>query len=956
VACGRLAKLSQRRYSPRCFPLDAQGTRHAGVFVPTVFAVVVGAVIGMLWDGSFAAIVGALLGWLLVRSFRLEKDLAATREWIEAIEAQRRAPAEARQALPSEPVIAVRPHETPPSAAADAKRQAAAVEIVTGGVGAPAPPPTPLPPSPPPPTPPPSPRAAESPELSPPPPAPAADPVAALAHWLFGGNTIVKAGIGILFIGLAFLAKFAAEHTTVPIEMRLSGIGGAAIVLLVIGWRLRERRPVYAQTLQGGAVAVLYLTLFAAFKLFGVLAVGPVFALMVLVAVLAAVLAVLQDASVLAVVGALGGFATPILVSTGGGSHVALFTYYLVLDLGIAAVAWHKTWRPLNLVGFVFTFVVGTAWGVLQYRDSHYTSSQAFLLAFFVLFVAIMLMPARRLATARPVRRSDGWVNGTFLFGLPTIAFGLQYGLVRHTEYGAALSALALAAFYVGLAAWMRAAPRLAVVFEGSLAIGTVFVTLTIPFALDARSVAGAWALEGAGLVWLGFRQARTLGRALGYLLLLIAGGLVLVSPLFHPPPARVFDATLLNGLLVVVSSLAGAWSVRRFSAQTEAPRFGAALEPSAETVFVAWATLWLVFVASIEIDTFVAAPLRLAAWMACLSIAAATFTFLSVRLRWPRVSLPAVGHAPVMVIGVAAIAGLLKSPLADGGWWAWPVAIAAHLLVLRFAAPGWPAVARGGAHLLGVLVLAGLGALEGRAVTAGWGEAASAWPWLGWLAAPAGLLILLPLPPTTGVWPVSAAPRAYRTGACGVLAFGLLLWALVANVASNGSAAPLPHVPLVNPLDLGVAVALFAVWRWKASDGASDAPTSLQGPIFICLAADGFVWLNAVLIRAFHHYMGVPFYFDAWMASLAVQTGVSLLWTVTALALMWIATRRGVRAPWMTGAVLLAAVVLKLLAIDLSGSGTVTRIVSFIGVGVLMLVIGYVAPLPGKGESHEPS
>jgi uncharacterized membrane protein len=54
-----------------------------------------------------------------------------------------------------------------------------------------------------------------------------------------------------------------------------------------------------------------------------------------------------------------------------------------------------------------------------------------------------------------------------------------------------------------------------------------------------------------------------------------------------------------------------------------------------------------------------------------------------------------------------------------------------------------------------------------------------------------------------------------------------------------------------------------------------------------------------------------------------------------------------------MVGAALLAAVVLKLLLVDLSGTGTLTRIVSFIGVGVLMLVIGYVAPLPAKPEER---
>jgi uncharacterized membrane protein len=96
-----------------------------------------------------------------------------------------------------------------------------------------------------------------------------------------------------------------------------------------------------------------------------------------------------------------------------------------------------------------------------------------------------------------------------------------------------------------------------------------------------------------------------------------------------------------------------------------------------------------------------------------------------------------------------------------------------------------------------------------------------------------------------------------------------------------------------------------------------------------------------------------VPYRVDAWLSSLAVQSGLALLWSLTALAAMWFGARRGLRVPWVVGAALLAAVVLKLLLVDLSGTGTVTRIVSFIGVGVLMLVIGYVAPLPAKEARH---
>ena len=213
---------------------------------------------------------------------------------------------------------------------------------------------------------------------------------------------------------------------------------------------------------------------------------------------------------------------------------------------------------------------------------------------------------------------------------------------------------------------------------------------------------------------------------------------------------------------------------------------------------------------------------------------------------------------------------------------------------------------------------------------------------------------MVLPRASSVRRWPLSAAPRAYQWAASLVLAAGLLLWTLLANLASNGSASPLPHVPLLNPLDLGIGVALIAVLIWSRSEPARLGLSAAPAMPIALLGGAAFIWLNAILIRGFHHYGGVPYHIDAWSHSLAVQTGITLLWAATALVLMWLSARRAMRLPWMVGAVLLAAVVLKLLLVDQSGTGTVTRIVSFIGVGVLMLVIGYVAPLPGKGEKHE--
>lgn len=778
--------------------------------------------------------------------------------------------------------------------------------------------------------------------------------MALVRAWLLGGNTIVKAGVGILFIGLAFLAKFAAEHVQVPIGLRLAGIATVALVLLGLGWRLRVARPGYAQVLQGGAVAVLYLTLFVAFRFYNVLAPGPVFALMALVAALAAALAVLQDARPLAVVGALGGFAAPLLVSTGSGNPVALFSYYLLLDLGIAAVAWHKTWRVLNLIGFLGTFTVATAWGVLRHAPDDYASSQAFLIAYFLVFNAILLMPARHphQGTDGAAPRTDTQVQGFLLFGLPTITFVLQHGLVRDMAYGSALSALALAAFYLAMAQALRTRKRLAVTFEACLAIATVFLTLAVPFALDARSTAGAWSLEGAGLVWLGLRQSRRLPRLFGYTLLLLSGLAMLLGKFFHGPPTSLFNAQLFNAAMVAGASVVAAHSVHR-ALQAGGAGVGALArhEAAVQPWLLAWATLWAVLALAVQIAAFVPEELVAAVWLVGTSGIALAFTLLCARLRWPQAAAPAMLHAPVLALGTAGLAVQQASPMAQGGWWAWPVALATHLVLLRWAAPAWPRVGQTGLHALGALVLAGLGALQGRAVTARWGDAPSAWAWLGWLVVPAAVLLLLVRPSVALRWPVRALPWAYQGVAAGVLTAGLLLWTLLANLASNGAALPLPYLPLLNPLDIGIGIALLASWRWLHSAAARSTlawPPSLPAAV---IGALGFVWLNAMLVRAFHHFGGVPLRLEAWLHALAVQTGITLLWASTALVLMWFSARRALRQPWVVGAGLLAAVVLKLLLVDLSGTGTVTRIVSFIGVGVLMLVIGYVAPLPAPAQ-----
>jgi uncharacterized membrane protein len=110
-------------------------------------------------------------------------------------------------------------------------------------------------------------------------------------------------------------------------------------------------------------------------------------------------------------------------------------------------------------------------------------------------------------------------------------------------------------------------------------------------------------------------------------------------------------------------------------------------------------------------------------------------------------------------------------------------------------------------------------------------------------------------------------------------------------------------------------------------------------------------VWITALALRTVHHAGGVAYALGPMWRSALAQATLALLWTVCALATMVWANRRAERAGWIAGAVLLGAVVVKLFAVDLSRAGTVERIVSFIGVGLLLLLIGYLAPVPARKE-----
>lgn len=363
--------------------------------------------------------------------------------------------------------------------------------------------------------------------------------ITSLTRWFMQGNPLAKIGVILLFLGISFLLRYSVERDMLPLELRVAGAGVAALVLLAFGWRLRHKTPVYALILQGGAVGALYITIFGAFRLWQMLPMPLAFGLMLVVCAASVALAVLQRALSLAMLASLGGYLAPLLLSTGGGSHIALFSFYLLLSVGIAAVSVWQHWRELNLLGLLFTFGVAGLWGINGYQPDEWLSCQLFLIANVLLFGVVCVALSLRAQGRKKI------VDGVMLFAPPLVGFGMQYAITRHWTYGPAFSALGFGLVYLLLArAALRRYPQEGRILAlGGLALGGAFVTLAIPLALSARWTALAWALEGLGLLWFGMQQAQ---RRMSY-----SGSALLTLAAASAVYAWVDGITLLNAAFI---------------------------------------------------------------------------------------------------------------------------------------------------------------------------------------------------------------------------------------------------------------------------------------------------------------------------------------------------------------------------------------------------------------------
>ena len=340
------------------------------------------------------------------------------------------------------------------------------------------------------------------------------------SHWL---NRI---GIAAVLIGVSYFLKFAFDNDWIGPAGRVS-IGLLAGIAVVI-WSERFRRRGYrafSYSLKAVGIGVLYLSLWAAFHVYGLIPSGVAFVAMFAVTSATAIMALSQDAEILAFFALGGGFSTPLLLSTGQNREVQLFSYLVILNFAMLVLVAIKPWRRLLMLSYVATVLLYIGWYSSFYDRGQLRLTLGFATLFFAIFAIAPLIagqPENEIAAFSAVPLFLALVNAGVYF--------LQiYAMYEEIDKNVtAWFALALAAVYIFLSRQMRRqSPGGGVaglqLLHLALAIG--FITIAIPIRLDAHWITIGWFVEAGMLLWVAnrIRSEFLNGFAAGVLVLGIA-------------------------------------------------------------------------------------------------------------------------------------------------------------------------------------------------------------------------------------------------------------------------------------------------------------------------------------------------------------------------------------------------------------------------------------------------
>ncbi len=318
-----------------------------------------------------------------------------------------------------------------------------------------------------------------------------------------GTRWIGRIGILAILFGVVFFLKYSFDNRLIGEAGRvmLGIFWGAAFIGIGEYLQTRKGLPLYGQMLSAGGLGILYLALYAAFALYHLIPAPLALAAMVAVTTTGMTLSIRYAVYSLAAISLLGGFLTPLMLSTGQNQPVTLFGYILILDIGVLLLMRFRFWPTL-----VAASLAGTALLYLGWHSEYFTAGQRWtgfaVISLFFVFYTLYSVVSRLFSEYAETRSDLVIIFGSAAFFL--LAFISQQPLDSWTVKGFTLS---LAALEIGLAEVVRRRAPAARVSVACFAATSVVVTVIAAFvALEQRWTLPALAAEMAAFCWIGLR------------------------------------------------------------------------------------------------------------------------------------------------------------------------------------------------------------------------------------------------------------------------------------------------------------------------------------------------------------------------------------------------------------------------------------------------------------------
>jgi len=315
---------------------------------------------------------------------------------------------------------------------------------------------------------------------------------------LLGANWLSKIGIVTLVLGIGFFVKYAIDQNWIN-EIGRVGIGLlTGGIIIGIAHKLKTKYQVFSSILVGGGISVFYITITLAFREYALFGQTLAFTLLILTTAFSVILSLLYNRKELAVFSLLGGFASPLMVSTGIGNYVVLFSYIFILNTGMLIVSYIKKWRIIGIISFVLTLLFFWTWAVSSYENQFFNVS-LFISLFFIQFYLLALFDHYK--SERKISAYQVFLiltNNLFAF----LAFLFVFDHYSSDIRGLITISLAVINAVVLVTLFRNSRIDRNMIYL-IITIVLSFVSLAIPIQLKGHVITLFWAAEAVILLWL---------------------------------------------------------------------------------------------------------------------------------------------------------------------------------------------------------------------------------------------------------------------------------------------------------------------------------------------------------------------------------------------------------------------------------------------------------------------